>query len=137
MINAEFYENFLREEGFLPRTDEDGDVIFKFEGRTLFISVQESDPQYLRVVLPNFWEIDDEDELIQALKAGNEINRKIKVATIVIQSEKHVSTNAEMFIEREPDLEQYFLRTVKVLVQAANDFAELMRTGNSLTRNLN
>jgi hypothetical protein len=137
MVNAEFYEDFLREEGFLPRTDEDGDVVFKFEGRTLFISVQDSDPQYLRLVLPNFWEIDDETELIQALRAANEINRKIKVATVVIQSEKHVSANAEMFIEREPDLEQFFLRTVKVLVQSASDFADLMRTGNSLTRNLN
>jgi hypothetical protein len=137
MVDTAFYEKFLREEGFLPRIDEDGDVIFKFEGRTLFISVQESDAQYFRIVMPSFWEIDDEAELIQALRAANEINRKIKVATIVIQGDKDVSSNAEMFIEREPDLEQFFLRTVKVLVQAASDFSDLMRTGGALGQNLN
>ena len=44
------YVDFLTEEGYKPTVDSDGDVRFKKEGMTYFISVHSNDPQYFRIV---------------------------------------------------------------------------------------
>jgi hypothetical protein len=129
MVNTAFYEDFLREQGFAPTTDLDGDIVFEFEERTLFISVQEKDPNYFRMVLPNFWEIRDDNELIQALLIANDLNRKMKVATVII-TEQFVSASAELFIQNDPQLGDFFPRLLRALVQASVHFAEQMQAGD-------
>jgi hypothetical protein len=127
---TEYYMNFLKGEGFSPKADNDGDVIFKYEGKTYYVSVHSNDAHYFRLMFPNFWEVDSDVEMTKALRVANEINRKVKVATIIIQSNNHVSAVAEMFIENNPQLDQFFMRTLKVLKQSSDDFAQEMLGGS-------
>ena len=69
-VKAELYFNYLKEEGFLPRVDDDGDVVFKREGGTYFLKADEEDKQYFQLVFPAFWKLEDPGEDTQ--KAGDD-----------------------------------------------------------------
>ena len=45
---------FLQEEGYRPSIDDDGDIMFKSQGSTLFICTYNDDDVYLKVMLPVF-----------------------------------------------------------------------------------
>ena len=47
----DMYVSFLLEEGYRPEVDQDGDVVFKREGRTYFIAVNAEDPGFFQLVL--------------------------------------------------------------------------------------
>ncbi len=78
---AELYRNFLAEEGYAARIDDDGDVVFKCEGMTLFISVDDDD-EFFRLVCPNFWPIDSDEERDRVVHAAAAVNSSIKVAKV-------------------------------------------------------
>lgn len=118
--------NYLREEGYLPKLDADGDVVFKYEGKLFVVTTDDNDPQFLRVVMPNFWEIESERERQLALEAANRVNERIKVSKVVVRSNNHVWAMAEQFIDSTPDLEDFFKRTLRVLKIAAEEFAQRM-----------
>ena len=42
-------KNFLQEEGYVPSIDQDGDITFKYEGKTYYIQIDDSDtsPYYI------------------------------------------------------------------------------------------
>ena len=79
------YLDFLVEQGFAPKIDNDNDVVFKYEGKTFLISIDEQDEQYFRLIFPNFWSVNDTTELSKALKVANDVNSSIKVATVIIR----------------------------------------------------
>lgn len=58
---TELYRNFLAEEGYAARIDDDGDVVFKCERMTFFISADEDDEDFFSLVCPHFWPIDSEE----------------------------------------------------------------------------
>jgi hypothetical protein len=76
----QMYSDYLADEGYRPSIDEDGDVQFKQEGRMYYIGVSEDDPEYFRVVLPNIWRIESEQERIQVLVAADAVTATTKVA---------------------------------------------------------
>ncbi|WP_250631038.1 hypothetical protein [Rhodoflexus caldus] len=123
---AKLCMDYLRSEGYVPRLDEEGDVVFKFEGKFFVVTTDDNDPQFLRVVMPNFWEIESEQEKRLALEVANQVNERIKVSKVVVKRNNHVWAMAEQFIDSSPDLEDFFKRTIRVLKAAADDFAQRM-----------
>ena len=85
MEHQKMYLDFLVEQGFAPKIDNDNDVVFKYEGKTFLISIDEQDEQYFRLIFPNFWSVNDTTELSKALKVANDVNSSIKVATVIIR----------------------------------------------------
>lgn len=120
------YLDFLVEQGFAPKIDNDNDVVFKYEGKTFLISIDEQDEQYFRLIFPNFWSVSDTTELSKALKVANDVNSSIKVATVIIVKD-HVWAVAEMFIDGTPDIEDFFMRTLDSVKSAADRFAKGMQ----------
>jgi Putative bacterial sensory transduction regulator len=119
------YFDYLLEQGFAPKVDKEGDVVFKFEGKTFYISIHEKDEQYFRLIMPNFWSIDHEAEMIKALRVCNDINTELKVGKVSIIRDNVMAT-AEMFIEENPILDQFFMRTLNVVKTAADRFSKAM-----------
>lgn len=76
--------DFLASEGFRPEVDEDGDVRFRHEGRTLFLFRDPKDPEYFRISLPGAWECEGPEEEARALAAANAVNRDLKVVKCVL-----------------------------------------------------
>ena len=78
---AELYRAFLAEEGYAPKIDEDGDVVFKCEGMVFFISVDD-DAEYFRLVCADFWSIDSHAERDRVVHAAAAVNSLVKVAKV-------------------------------------------------------
>jgi len=127
---AEFYRNFLNEDGYRADIDEDGDVAFKFEGGNYFISVYEDDGEYFQLVYPYFWEIDSDEELERAKVACVETTRGQKVAKVfMVKNNTDVSATAEAFFDSREDVKKIFPRYLHSIQSAVAAFREAMRQG--------
>jgi hypothetical protein len=81
-LQIQAMQDHLRHEGYFPNVDEDGDLVFKAEGRTYVIIADEDDLQFFRMVLPNFWSIDSPEERLQVERAALQVTADVKVAKI-------------------------------------------------------
>ena len=80
---AQEYFDVLREEGFVPTYDGDGDVKFKYEGWLMLIIIDADDPLYLRLCFPGFKETKPEDQAAMLSKL-NEVQKAVKIVKCVL-----------------------------------------------------
>lgn len=120
------YSDYLTEEGYKPSIDEDGDVVFKREGRSYFISVSEQDPEYFRVVLPNFWSIENEEERAKVLAAASWSNYRSKVSKVYTVKD-NTWASVELFVKDPKDFKKVFARSMSALTNGAETFTKQMR----------
>ncbi|MCL1955533.1 MAG: YbjN domain-containing protein [Spirochaetes bacterium] len=121
------YISFLKDQGYQSNVDSDGDVEFKAEGRTFYIIVDTRDLQSFRILYPNFWEIESEDEKAKAVKVANYINRTTKVAKVYLNSrEDDVSMDANIFIDKPENFKTFFRRMIDLLLEERREFREKM-----------
>lgn len=120
------YTDYLTEEGYKPSIDEDGDVVFKREGRSYFISVSENDPEYFRVVLPNFWSIESEEERAKVLAAASWSNYRSKVSKVYTVKD-NTWASVELFVKDPKDFKKLFARSMSALSNGAETFTKKMR----------
>lgn len=66
--------NFLKLEGYVPSIDEDGDIEFKKEGSTYFVTVVDDEAPFY-VQFTYYLGMDDDIDQVAMLKAMNETNR--------------------------------------------------------------
>jgi hypothetical protein len=122
------YTTYLREEGYQPEIDSDGDVSFKAEGRNFWIDIDDKDLQSFRIVYSNFWEIESLAEKTRAYEAANYINRTTKVAKVFLNSrEDNVSMDVNIFIDKPEDFKIHFYRMLELLISEAREFRDEMR----------
>ena len=134
---TQLYFDFLQTEGYVPTVNEQNDVVFKQEGKTFVISVDEDDDQFLRVIFPNFWSVETAEELVRALAMANAINARFKVGKIVVVNNQ-VWAVAEMFIDSSPELDEFVPRILHILRHTADAFGTLMKAedlGSSISLN--
>lgn len=123
----DMYVSYLRGEGYQPSIDSDGDVMFKAEGFTLYIIVDNEDPESFRILFPNFWEIESAAEKTKAYVVANYINRTTKVAKVYINSqETWVSMDANIYVEEPDDFEPHFRRMIQLLLSEVGEFRDEM-----------
>jgi hypothetical protein len=126
--SAQLYMNYLEREGYRPWIDGDGDVIFKDEGGTYYIDVDESDAEYFRLVYPQFWSIDDSEELARAHMAANYATRRTKVAKVyILEGDKNTSASVEVFFGEPMQFAAVFHRTMSALKAGVRNFVDQMR----------
>lgn len=122
----ESHMEFLRTEGYSPRVDEDGDVAFKFEGRTYYLLISEDDPNLMRLAYPNFWSIENEDERLRAQVAALKATKDTKVAKVFL-TEKNTWAMVSLFLAEPDDFHPVFSRCLSALRLSVNTFADTMR----------
>ncbi|MCX8141017.1 MAG: hypothetical protein WHU94_15075 [Thermogemmata sp.] len=121
------YMRYLVEEGYMPRVDQDGDIIFKFEGGTYLIIIDDSDDEYFRLVFPNFWSIDSEEERMQVYIAATHATAETKV-TKVYPVRDNVWASIEMFCSPPEVFKSVFRRSLGALRAGVNNFREKMQS---------
>ena len=100
------YQTVVQEElGLVARVDDDGDVQFRYPDLgTMFFSLSESDPEFLRLVYPSFV---DAEELgmtrVQLLEVINAVNNRCKAVKLSLQQDRggkagRVSASLESFV---------------------------------------
>lgn len=114
----ELQQKFLK---FLDRgmgiegwVDSDGDVQFEYNEKTYFIEVNESDPQFFRLVLFNIWPIESISEQAQVLAAVDAVNRQQKVIKAYTTND-NVWIAMEVFLSDIDDYESFLERGLKVI----------------------
>ncbi|MDR0599456.1 MAG: YbjN domain-containing protein [Treponema sp.] len=123
----DMYVMYLRDEGYRPSVDSDGDVVFKAEGLNFYIDVDDEDLESFRVVLPKFWELESPEERIRAYEVANYINRTTKVAKVfIISSEDDVSMDANIYIGKPDDFKLHFRRMINLLIAELREFRDKM-----------
>lgn len=123
-------KDFLEKEGFRPTIDDEGDLLFKAEGMGLFVSFEEKDEPFVRMVLPNFWPIDSSEECDEAQKAALKVTKETKVAKVFIVRD-NVWATIEAFYETADSFAAVFHRSLGAVRAAARSFAEEMRSTQS------
>lgn len=124
---VELYLEYLTDEGYRPQRDADGDVVFKAEGLTYYLIVDEQDAQYFRLLHPNFWSIDSPEELLQAFEAASFASRQTKVAKVYLRDDaKNTSASVEMFLDPPDSFRLIFSRSMSAMRTCVNHFKEKM-----------
>lgn len=123
----DMYVSYLREEGYQPSVDSDGDVMFKAEGFTFYIIVDDEDPESFRILFANFWEIESDEEKANVYAAANLINRTTKVAKVYVNSqETNVSMDANIYVGEPEDFKLHFPRMIHLLLAEIVEFRDEM-----------
>ena len=88
--------SFLKDEGFVPSVDEDGDIWFKKEGDTLLVSVQDDTaPFYVQI---NYGlSSEGMDDQVALLKAVNNINLNCRCVKCSIGEEGYLLISVETY----------------------------------------
>ena len=121
------YTNFLIEEGYKPSIDSDGDVVFRVEGKTFWIDIDEKDLESFRIVFSNFWEIESLAEKLKVYEVMNYINRTTKVAKVFMSpKEDDVSMDANIFVNKPEDFKYHFSRMLDLLFYEIIEFRDKM-----------
>lgn len=101
----EIYTNAVENElGLKSRIDGDGDVVFKHPDMgTMYFSVDEDDPQFMRLVFPNFADErltgSSRDLLVKAINTVNMKNKAVKLyARLDEDGTYNVSAAVECFV---------------------------------------
>ena len=117
---------YLKEQGYQAKADKDGDIVFKCESMNLAILVDDTDENFFRLVLPNFWEIESETELDQVLLASSQLNHEIKLIKITT-SDMETHASVEMLLTSAQDIKMIFEKSLRCIQHATYKFAEKMR----------
>jgi hypothetical protein len=123
---AEYFDSYLKGEGFAVTLDNDGDLVFKQEGRTYILIIDEKDTDFVRLTFPNFWSIESEDERKRATRAAMLATAKTKVAKVYLAGDNTWAA-IETFAKPE-GFAPFIARGLMALRAAANNFAETMRS---------
>jgi hypothetical protein len=124
---TEIVRGYLADNGYRPEIDDDGDVRFMKEGGNYFIHAPESDETFFRVVYPNFWPIESEEERTQVYAACNHANARVKVAKVFTVRD-NVWASLELLFADDKAFEPIFERGVGLLQYAVSEFANHMRS---------
>jgi hypothetical protein len=129
---TQFYMDFLKEEGYVPKIDDDdddGDITFKFEGDRYFIPVDEKDLKYFRMYAVWKWECKDDGERTKLFKAASDTNLELKLVKTSIGGEygkETVITIIETLLNNEEDFKVNLSRWLAALKEAIDTFGELL-----------
>jgi WD40 repeat protein len=120
------FMDYLEAEGFRPDIDKDGDVHFKYEGKHYFILLREKDRQFVRIIHPQFWSIDSEEERQRALAAANITTGRCKCCKVYV-SDDNVDAAIELFVDETSHAIAVLNRSLGALQNGVNTFVEEMR----------
>ncbi|MGE0192563.1 MAG: hypothetical protein AB7T63_11045 [Planctomycetota bacterium] len=127
---ADLYFLHLVEEGYAPQIDKDGDVVFKYEGGTWFLQIDERDPEFFRLVFPNFWSIESDDERERVERAALKATADTKVAK-VFPVREDTWASVEMFVSPPEGFRPVFRRCLAAVGAAVAAFRREMTSADA------
>ena len=115
MNKKELILRTLEKMGHKPEIDNDGDIMLRYQMKTIFVMTGDEDDKYVSVLLPQFHEIDDGEETL-ALAVCNKMTRELKMAKVYVdQTFKNVAATCEFFFTDEEALENNLTHSLELL----------------------
>ncbi len=120
------FSDFLRGEGYMPTIDGDGDIMFKREGRTYLVVLDDDDDEFFRILFPGFWKIENDEERRRVERAALKATTDTKVAKVFPIRDNTWAT-IELFCSSIEHAKPIFTRALGALEVAVHTFADEMR----------
>ena len=131
-MEIEYIKSPLSAEGYIANLDKDGDIIFKAQGKYIYISLQEGDENYIRIFLDSHVSIDTTSEY-ELLKILNKTSKKYKcVKCIFLYNNEnffYFRTSIECFNNNEI-FKQSFLRYIDIVISSAYEIGQKLNEDN-------
>ena len=131
MTKKEQIMKALEHMGYKPRYDDDGDVILRYQMKTLcFLTYDDDDDEggsFVNVFLPQFCEFEEGEETLYlaACNRTTRDNRMVKV--FVDHTLKNISASCEFFYDNEATLEMNIAKALVFLGLIRSDFRNCIK----------
>lgn len=111
----------LELESCRPRVDNDGDIVFSHRDLNYVLLFNAQDPEYIRLLLPNFCAVGTDAERAAAYEAASITNATCKAAKVTVE---HGQTHAavECFLASPHHFVPVLMRSAGALEHAARSF---------------
>lgn len=123
MKTMDIVKEYLASEGYRYEVDSDGDIVFKYQGLTLYFPNNESDPYFFRIIMPNIYTVEGNREKV--LEAVNAVSRDMKVIKAYLVEDR-LWLSIEMYIDSTPELNDFVPRCLNILYDGYRRAAELI-----------
>ena len=115
MNKKELILQILEKMGYKPEIDNDGDIMFRFQMKSVFVMTGDEDEKYVSVMLPQFHEIVDGEEPL-VLAVCNKMSRELKQVKVYIdQTFENVTATCEFFYTNEESLKECLAHALELL----------------------
>ena len=115
MNKKELIIQILEKLGFKPEIDDDGDIMVRYQMKTIYVFVGDEEDSYVAVLLPQFHEIEDGKETL-VLATCNKMTRELKLAKVFVDHTfKNVSASCEFYYANEESLEHSLDKSLQML----------------------
>ena len=118
--------DFLKEQGFCPKVDEDnGNIIFKYQMCTFIFVNNDEDEEFFQLAFPGVFDITEENREL-AIEAANKVNSSVKVAKVVIPGD-NAWILFETILDQSPEVGSIIERALGILQHARQAFYEALQ----------
>lgn len=124
MTKLDLFRAFLTKQGFRPQIHDDY-VAFKHEAGTYVLPLDDADPNYFRIVFPNFWSFQTPSERQRVLETAAVVTGMIK-AVKVFPGPNDTIASVEMLLPDEDAFRTFFPRALLMLQAAVREFCTAM-----------
>ena len=115
MNKKELITQTLEKMGYKPEVDEDGDIMVRYQMKSIYVFVGDEEDSYVAVLLPQFHEIEDGEETL-VLAACNKMTRELKLVKVFVDHTfKNVSASCEFYYANEESLEHSLDKSLQML----------------------
>ncbi|MCL2561114.1 MAG: YbjN domain-containing protein [Rikenellaceae bacterium] len=119
-------EKFLQENGIKYEKTPEGLLIFSYQGGNFIITNDEKDELFLQILMPGIYNENSPANKSKILSVLNDLNREMKIAKARYEPDNTVWLAIEMFIDRTPDLKDFFFRVMDILHETRMRFVNKM-----------
>lgn len=115
MTKKEQISKVLEELGYKPQVDDDGDLMVRYQMKSIYAIVGDDDEHYVVMTIPQFFDIEEGEEPV-ALAVCNKLTRELKLAKVYVDHTfKKVSANCEFYYTDEGALKDNVEKSLKLL----------------------
>lgn len=125
MKTSEFVFDYLKEQGLVPKYNDQGNIAFKYQMRSFLFFNNDNDEQFFQLTMPSIFEVTD-DNRMAVMEAMNEVNDTKKVVKLTVPKSNRVWASAEIMMDSTPELDDLIPRLLNILLSAQQDFYKIM-----------
>jgi len=121
--------DFLANDGFRPSINSDGEIMFHFEGKICYLQTAADDAEYMRIIIVNFRQAADADDLARVTAAAQESTAGTKVVKI-FTLDGDTWCVAEFLLPEPARFTDVFPRTLSAMRAALRTFEKSLAAKN-------
>lgn len=118
------YLQYLGAEGYKPSVTESGNILFRREGKSYIIFVNEKDPEYFQMWLAFKADDTSPEGRRKDIESANTANAETKVVKVYLDSEGDPTFSAEMLLVVPGDFKIHFSRLLRAIDYARDKFQD-------------